>query len=396
MVSPGGEGFTVLRDATPPALDRPGSESAKSGCLGGLCKCLSKPKKPTGGQQSETVKTRPHLIAEVGINASQPSSPGKQKSNSDNWNTNGAAHGAAADKQSSDSIEHVSASADPISPQTARPEMPHSNGKHSETRAQNGGGSQTGGGASLLSSEPLFPPPSSRSEPRPLPEEPNWEHRADAATSGASPPTRPSRPDRSLHHEHHEAQGAHTGPYTPRVTHLGALGQADEPKVAADRRQPDGGSQHAQHVTSAEKLYEERSEVPLLEKVRNQLRDTTTPPKAGHSTPRRKILDEVPMQEEEEEEDAYLRKVGAGFVHNAAHEWVLSDPIERLVEQEIEAVHHCMLVCHETSDEIGCLLTLRAAPRSAGTSLSQSIPQKKTMPLYATKKTMSHVALLCH
>ena len=35
-------------------------------------------------------------------------------------------------------------------------------------------------------------------------------------------------------------------------------------------------------------------------------------------------------------------------------------------QDEIEAVHHCMLVCHETSDEIGCLLTLRAAPRSAG------------------------------
>lgn len=360
-----GKGFTVLRDATPPAPESRQweDESAKSGgCLGGLCKCLSQPKKPSIQKQSEAVKTRPHLIAEVGLNASQPSSPGHHKSDSDDWNTNGAVHGAAADEQSSDSNENAPALAEPFSQQTARPEISLSNGKHTETRAL----SKTGGGASLLSSEPLFPPlPSPRGKPRPLPE-PNREHAADAATNAPTPPRRPGRRvDQEQNDAQHAqgAQGAKKEPYTPPVMHLGPLDQADDSKVQTGRQADRKDAQYGV------KLYEEKSEVPLLENARNQLRDTTTPPPAGHTTPRRKILDDLPVQQEEEE-DPYVCKVGAGFVHNAAHEWVLSDPIERLVEQEIEAVHHCMLVCHETSDEIGCLLTLRAAPRSAGTSLS--------------------------
>eukprot|EP00802_Teleaulax_amphioxeia_P010712 Tamp_10741.p1 GENE.Tamp_10741~~Tamp_10741.p1 ORF type:complete len:453 (-),score=50.79 Tamp_10741:538-1896(-) len=58
--------------------------------------------------------------------------------------------------------------------------------------------------------------------------------------------------------------------------------------------------------------------------------------------------------------------------NDAAGELIRADVIERLLEQEVEAVHHCMLVSHETSDEMGCLLTLRAAPRSAGVALDHA------------------------
>jgi len=40
--------------------------------------------------------------------------------------------------------------------------------------------------------------------------------------------------------------------------------------------------------------------------------------------------------------------------------------------QEVEAVHHCMLVAHPTSDETGCLLTLRSAYLSGGLALDRA------------------------
>jgi len=106
----------------------------------------------------------------------------------------------------------------------------------------------------------------------------------------------------------------------------------------------------------------------LLEKVRRQLRDPGTPTadSSRKMSPRTYMVDADDGLGQDE--SVFVRKLAEGFVPNAAGDWVLAEPIERLVEQEVEAVHHCMLVCHDTSDEMGCLLTLRAAPRSAGPS----------------------------
>ena len=35
--------------------------------------------------------------------------------------------------------------------------------------------------------------------------------------------------------------------------------------------------------------------------------------------------------------------------------------IEMEIEELVDAIHYCMIVSHPTSDELGCLLTLRAA-----------------------------------
>ena len=71
-------------------------------------------------------------------------------------------------------------------------------------------------------------------------------------------------------------------------------------------------------------------------------------------------------------EDEYTRQLAAGFVRNADGNWIPAAMIEAMVEQDVEAIHHCMLVCHHTSDEVGCILTLRAAPGSAGVALSHA------------------------
>jgi hypothetical protein len=39
--------------------------------------------------------------------------------------------------------------------------------------------------------------------------------------------------------------------------------------------------------------------------------------------------------------------------------------IEKLVQDNVSAVEHCMLVTHASSNELGCILTLRSAPNSS-------------------------------
>jgi hypothetical protein len=42
-----------------------------------------------------------------------------------------------------------------------------------------------------------------------------------------------------------------------------------------------------------------------------------------------------------------------------------SSAIEKLVQEHVNAVEHCMLVTHASSNELGCILTLRSAPNSS-------------------------------
>jgi len=46
--------------------------------------------------------------------------------------------------------------------------------------------------------------------------------------------------------------------------------------------------------------------------------------------------------------------------------------IEQLVRMGVEAVSHCMLVTHHTSDDVGCLITLKTSVGSQGVALDKS------------------------
>jgi len=65
-------------------------------------------------------------------------------------------------------------------------------------------------------------------------------------------------------------------------------------------------------------------------------------------------------------------QLSAGLVPTSEGEMIRAEPIERLVCKEIDTVHYCMLVSHPTSDETGCLITLKAAAGSSGLALDHS------------------------
>ncbi|EKX50728.1 hypothetical protein GUITHDRAFT_103320 [Guillardia theta CCMP2712] len=65
-------------------------------------------------------------------------------------------------------------------------------------------------------------------------------------------------------------------------------------------------------------------------------------------------------------------QLAAGMVPTSDGEMIQAEPIERLVCKEIDPVHFCMLVSHPTSDEMGCLITLKAASGSSGLALDHS------------------------
>lgn len=97
------EGFTVLRDATPPEFSqrrtRRSGGAAGRGCFAGLCKCLGPTEEEYGAN-----KTRPHVIAQVGVNTSAPSSP-KLVHGAANGGYAGAANSPAANAVERQSLQ---------------------------------------------------------------------------------------------------------------------------------------------------------------------------------------------------------------------------------------------------------------------------------------------------
>ena len=312
------QSFTVLRDATPPEPPqrRQSRGGTGRGCFAGFCKCLGRPQEDYGVN-----KARPHVIAQVGVNASALSSP--KSVHGANGGTNGSAFTEAGMQGPQEVV--------PAMPRRqATPLPPQREGMSSQQLE--GSGIRTAGvainGKAVVLKESRLMQPSADPAIKPLPQLP-------PKPAEAPPPNRESdvRTDGAL------ILGS-PGTATPRVTHL----QSAPATAAASMGPPQN-----------EEEYVEKDEVPLAP-ARNSIR---------------RVLDQH-RYDDEQDEDGYTRQLEAGLVSNAAREWVLADPIEQLVVQEVEAVQHCMLVSHETSDEMGCLLTLRAAPRSAGVALDHA------------------------
>lgn len=315
------ESFTVLRDATPPELSqrRQGRVGAGKGCFAGLCKCLSQQEEDYGSN-----KAQPHVIAQVGVNAIALSSP--KPAHGVNGGTNGSGLG---DTKTQDSQGLSSARPLASEARQAPPSLHEETGLASSSQGIRTDNSVLMGESNLLEG--------SRSSV------------ANGATVKALPqvpdsPQKPREPPpQNLIASDSDTRttGAHlfgtSGAATPRVTHLQSASAAASGSTGPPR--------HEEYV--------EQDEKPLspARSIRN-------------------VLDQ--NRYDEQDEDSYARQLEAGLVLNAAGEWVLARPIEQLVVQEVEAVQHCMLISHETSDEMGCLLTLRAAPRSAGVALDHA------------------------
>jgi len=206
------EGFTVLRDATPPEFAQRRarrSSGAGRGCFAGLCKCLG----PTEEEYGVN-KARPHVIAQVGVNTSAPSSPKLVHGAANGASGGGAANGSAASAVEPQSLQgpvpgaqiaaNVQAQQMPLPPlQTGLPKMhTGSPGEGAEHSARNG---ETG--VQGASAPPIQAP---------------------AEAAGRRLPQLPPRPDsrresdqQPLHSDAHLALAFGTqGTATPRVTHL--------------------------------------------------------------------------------------------------------------------------------------------------------------------------------